>query len=145
MIVLDTDHVSMLKLLSGARRDRLVARLALAAGSEPVGIPVVVVEESMRGWLAALAKERKPHRQVFAYRELAALFTFFARFPIIAFDDKAADTLGQLGRIQIGTPDKKIAAIALANNALLLTANRRDFEQVPNLRFENWMDPPPAG
>lgn len=23
---------------------------------------------------------------------------------------------------------------------LLLTANRRDYEQVPGLRFENWMD-----
>lgn len=40
--------------------------------------------------------------------------------------------------------DKKIAAIAIANAALLLTANRRDFEQIPNLRCENWMDPPAA-
>lgn len=40
--------------------------------------------------------------------------------------------------------DKKIAPIAIANNALLLTANRRDFEQVPGLRFDNWMAEPPA-
>ena len=33
-----------------------------------------------------------------------------------------------------------IAAIALANNALLLTANRRDYERIPGLRFENWLD-----
>jgi tRNA(fMet)-specific endonuclease VapC len=34
----------------------------------------------------------------------------------------------------------KTACIALENDALLLTANRRDFEKVPGLRFENWLD-----
>ena len=32
------------------------------------------------------------------------------------------------------------ASIAVARNALLLTANRRDFELVPGLRFANWLD-----
>jgi tRNA(fMet)-specific endonuclease VapC len=36
--------------------------------------------------------------------------------------------------------DLKLAAIALIHDALLLTANRRDFERVPGLRFENWLD-----
>jgi predicted nucleic acid-binding protein len=36
--------------------------------------------------------------------------------------------------------DLKAACIAMANNALLLTANRRDFEKVPGLRFENWLE-----
>jgi tRNA(fMet)-specific endonuclease VapC len=35
--------------------------------------------------------------------------------------------------------DKKIAAIARVNNAILLTANRREFEQIPGLHFENWL------
>ncbi len=30
--------------------------------------------------------------------------------------------------------------ISMANNALLLTANRRDFEKMPALRFENWLE-----
>jgi tRNA(fMet)-specific endonuclease VapC len=34
----------------------------------------------------------------------------------------------------------KIAAISLTSNALLLTANRLDFEKVPGLRFENWLE-----
>lgn len=141
MILLDTNHVTLLRLAQSARRDHLVARLAGAAG-ERVCIPVVTVEEQMRGWLAAIAKERQPGRQVGPYRELAALFDFFADYDIIPFDEAAVAIFEQFGRIQIGSMDKKIAAIALANNALLLTANRRDFEQVPNLRFENWMDPP---
>jgi tRNA(fMet)-specific endonuclease VapC len=36
--------------------------------------------------------------------------------------------------------DLKVAAVAIATGALLLTANRRDFRQVPGLRFENWLD-----
>jgi tRNA(fMet)-specific endonuclease VapC len=36
--------------------------------------------------------------------------------------------------------DLKIAAIALVNQALLLSANLRDFEKVPQLRVENWLD-----
>jgi tRNA(fMet)-specific endonuclease VapC len=41
--------------------------------------------------------------------------------------------------IRIGTQDLKIAAIALANDALLLSANVRDFQKVPGLRVENWL------
>jgi tRNA(fMet)-specific endonuclease VapC len=43
-------------------------------------------------------------------------------------------------RVRIGSQDLKIACIALANNAVLLTANLRDFEQVPGLLVENWLE-----
>ena len=35
--------------------------------------------------------------------------------------------------------DIKIASIAIANDALVLSANLRDFELVPGLRVENWL------
>ena len=143
MILLDTDHVSVLRLPDGGRRTRLLARLAQVP-DERIAVPVIVAEETMRGWLSAIAKERHASRQVLAYRELGSMFQFFAAFEIAPFDGAAADQFEQFGRIQIGTMDKKIAAIALVNSALLLTANRRDYEQVPGLRFENWMDAPPT-
>jgi len=34
----------------------------------------------------------------------------------------------------------KIASIALAHEALLLTRNLRDFTKAPGLRMENWLD-----
>lgn len=143
MILLDTDHVTVLRSAGGERRTRLIAKLALAA-EEEIAIPVVVAEEVMRGWLAAIAKERQPQRQVLAYRELADMLEFFTEFPVARFDDAAAALFETFSRIRIGAMDRKIAAIAVANKALLLTANRRDFEQVPGLRLENWMDEPPA-
>lgn len=35
--------------------------------------------------------------------------------------------------------DLKIASIALANDATVLTRNARDFGKVPNLRIEDWL------
>jgi hypothetical protein len=46
---------------------------------EEVGTTIVTVEEQMRGWMAAIAKERQAARQTTAYRELGKLFEFFAR------------------------------------------------------------------
>ena len=141
MILLDTNHVSILRMPPSERRTRLVERMTLAH-DETFGIPIVVVEETMRGWLAAVAKERLAQRQVAAYRELGSLFGFFATFQIAPFDRSAADRFDSLNaaKIRIATRDLKIAAISLVNNALLLTANRRDFEKVPGLRFENWLE-----
>jgi predicted nucleic acid-binding protein len=46
----------------------------------------------------------------------------------------------QAARVRIATRDLKIAAITLTSNDILLTANCRDFEKVPGLRFENWLE-----
>jgi tRNA(fMet)-specific endonuclease VapC len=143
MILLDTDHVSILKFAGNERRERLQTRLRAIPPEEAVAVSIITVEEQMRGWLSSIAKERQAIHQVSSYRDLAGLFEFFAFFTIVPFDLSAAQRFDSLraSKVRIGTPDLKIAAIALVNDALLLTANRRDFEQVPGLRFENWMDP----
>jgi tRNA(fMet)-specific endonuclease VapC len=134
----DTNHVSILRMPPSERRIRLLERIA-RGDQELFAIPIVVIEETMRGWLAAIAKERASRRQIIAYRELSHLFEFFASFQIAPFDEAAANRFDSLkgAKIRIATRDLKIAAIARANDALLLTANRRDFEKVPGLKFEN--------
>jgi tRNA(fMet)-specific endonuclease VapC len=141
VILLDTNHVSILRMPPSERRTRLVERMT-RSHDQHFGIPIVAVEETMRGWLAAIAKERLARRQVAAYRELSSLFEFFATFLIAPFDQATADLFDSLqaAGVRIATRDLKIAAISLASNALLLTANRRDFEKVPGLRFENWLE-----
>ena len=97
---------------------------------------------TVRGWLAAIAKERSALRQVVGYGELGRLFEFYQEFEIVPFDEPAARRFDELRaqKLRVGTMDLKIAAIALVHNALLLSANKRDFEQVPGLRVENWLD-----
>jgi tRNA(fMet)-specific endonuclease VapC len=142
MILLDTDHVTLLKYPANERTQRLRQRLESLPPGEAVAVPVVVVEEQMRGWLATVAKERTVHRQIPAYRELAKLFEFFAEFDIVVLDDRAADEFESLrsARLRLGTMDLKISAITRANQALLLSANLGDFGRVPGLRVENWLD-----
>jgi len=140
MILLDSDHLTVLKYRDSDRHDRLTKRLREA--NEPVGTTIVNVEEQMRGWLAAIAKERRVSRQIPAYRELAGLMEFFGKLHVRSLDVVAAAQFDELrsAGIRIGTMDLKAACIALANDARLLTANRRDFEKVPGLRFENWLE-----
>lgn len=142
MILVDTDHATLLKYPDSERGRRFINRLSAVPESEVIGIAIVTVEERMRGWLAVIAKEKTALRQVAGYRELAKLFEFYQEFEIIAFDEAVAGQFDKLRskRLRIGTMDLKIAATALVNNALLLSANQRDFGRVPGLRVENWLD-----
>lgn len=103
---------------------------------------MIATEEPTRGWPAAVAKERDAHRHVFADREPADLFRFFAGVEVVPVDNPVATRFDRrvAGKVRIGTTDLTIAATALVRDALLLTANRQGFEKIPGLRFENWMD-----
>jgi tRNA(fMet)-specific endonuclease VapC len=84
---------------------------------------------------------RDVRRQLPAYARLAGFLHFLTGWHIADFDDPAVDQFEWLRRqrVRIGTMDLKIAAIALARNALLVSANLSDYRQVPNLRVENWL------
>jgi tRNA(fMet)-specific endonuclease VapC len=139
MILLDSDHLTILMLAEDRRSAGLAARLERVQG-EGVGVTVVSVEEQMRGWLAAI-KARTAAGQVIAYDRLINLVRFLQDWEIVRFDEHAAEAFNRLRKqgVRIGTQDLKIASIALTNDALLLSANLRDFRKVPGLRTENWL------
>jgi tRNA(fMet)-specific endonuclease VapC len=138
MLILDTDHISVLRYPEHPRCGLLTARLQ-AAGE--AATTVITWEEQLRGWLAEIKRSGKFDDQVLAYAQLVKVFDFFSRWQLLPFDGRAALRCGQLRqqRVRIGTQDLKIAAIALENEGVLLSANLRDFRKVPGLRVENWL------
>jgi tRNA(fMet)-specific endonuclease VapC len=140
MIVLDTDHLSILEYPDSPQYDALTSAMVRSSDSTFVA-SAISVEEEFRGWLAAIRRARKVHKQILYYTRLVGLVRFFSKWQILPFNEPAADRFEALrgDRIRIGTQDLKIASIALESGALLLSSNLRDFEQVPSLRVEDWL------
>jgi tRNA(fMet)-specific endonuclease VapC len=136
--ILDTDHLSILE-YGGAESITLQSRLDRIEGGE-VATTIITYEEQMRGWLARAAAADTTEKMRRAYSRLKTHIETFAGIPILGFDDAAIEQFTRLrqSRIRIGTMDLKIAAIALANGAVLLTRNSIDFANVLKLSTEDW-------
>jgi tRNA(fMet)-specific endonuclease VapC len=137
--VLDTDHMSALEWELGGAGERLIARLNILPIGE-AATTIITFEEQTRGWLSVLARSRSLNEQVDAYRKLKRLLGNYLKVEVLDFDAPAAAEFERLQglRLRIGTMDLKIAAIALAHGATVLTRNVRDFGLVPGLRVEDW-------
>ncbi len=139
MLVLDTDHLSEFDggSAAGARlRERLLTT------HEPVAATIVSADEQLRGWLAQIHRAHDdPHAQISAYARLQRRLQFYAGWTVLPWDVDSADLFLRFRRqgVRIGSMDLKIACIALAHDATLLTRNATDFAQIPGLRFENWL------
>lgn len=137
--VLDTNHLAELEENSAAGR---LLRTRLKNQTDPLATTIITVEEHLRGWLALLNRSNEPDWQIPVYARLQKQVELFSNWLVLPFDQEAATLLRQFQkrRIRIGTMDLKIACIALAHDATLLTRNTVDFAQVPGLRLENWLD-----
>ncbi|MDI6792149.1 MAG: type II toxin-antitoxin system VapC family toxin [bacterium] len=133
LYILDTDHVT----LHQHNHPCVIAKIQTCAPEE-LAITVVTVEEQMRGRLAQLGRPRV--NLTAAYDQLRATSDYFCGLSIPLFDETAQQRYQQLcsQKIRIGTLDLRIAAIALRQNAILITRNRCDFERVTGLRLEDW-------
>lgn len=73
-----------------------------------------------------------------------AAHLFFAHFPILPFDQAAAEAYGWIRvRLEtrgspIGPLDTLIAAHAVSVGAVIVTNNTKEFSRVENLAVENW-------
>lgn len=81
-----------------------------------------------------------------AAANLATLQEFFEPFRSYAFDDECTEPYGiirtdlERSGEPIGPYDLMIAAIAMANDATLVTHNVDEFSRVVGLRWEDWED-----
>lgn len=139
MIVLDTDCLSLLERERILESSKLIKALDAHADDEIV-TTIITYEEQMRGWLAFIRKCRSLDEQVNGYERLHRFLESYRSTPIIGFDERAATVYRELKdlKIRVGTMDLMIAAIVIANKAILVTRNLSDFEQVPGLRAEDW-------
>ena len=121
--------------------DALTLSLRLSAISEEEIVTCIVVyEEQMRGWMARSARAQTSDAWKLSYEALANNTKIYCGMNVLGFDDNAIGKFEELkkARLQIGTQDLKIASIALANEATVLTRNLRHFGKVPGLRVEDW-------
>lgn len=127
MILLDTDV--LIDYLRGT--SSVVNRLKAAHRSE-VGIPAIAAYELEYGTRTASAKRR-------TFIEI-----MFRSLQLVPFDLRAAraaaDIRGELEHrgFTIGPLDLMIAGTALSRNAVLVTANTREFKRIKRLRIEDW-------
>ncbi len=133
--VLDTNAVSAL--MKGEAR--VVARLA-AVGRPDAGIPHPVIAE------IAYGIERLPRskRRAALQERFDLVRTELARVP---WTDTVSERFGVVKAAleRKGRPiedfDAAIAAHALAEDAVLVTANLDDMTRVPGLKVEDWAEP----
>jgi tRNA(fMet)-specific endonuclease VapC len=139
MIILYTDHISLLQHPDSAEGKRLLKRLGESTDQEIV-TTVITVEEQMRGWLQVIARYRDLRQQGTYYHKLVDFIRFFSKWKILPLQESAVQVFQTLraGKVRIATTDLKIAAIALSCAAILLSRNSQDFRLVPGLHVEDW-------
>jgi tRNA(fMet)-specific endonuclease VapC len=146
MMVLDTDIANIVQGPDNPVRMRLLARLG-GFDDEDIRLSVVTYHEQFRGWAAALAAAgRDELRLVRLYSRLATFHEAYRDEALLPYDGLAAAEFNRLraAKVRIGTMDLRIASIALAAGATLVTRNLRDFRQVPGLQAEDWSAEPDA-
>ncbi|MEZ2252597.1 type II toxin-antitoxin system VapC family toxin [Microcoleus sp.] len=131
MYILDTDSLSILE-HNGENARRLLAKLSTLQADE-LSVTIISYEEQMRGWLSYLARTRSIQAQVEAYKRLKKQLENYCAISVIEFDEKSATEFQRLKKLypRLGSMDLKIAAIAIANDAILLTRNLTDLDWLP--------------
>ena len=138
-LVLDTNHFSVLA-HDQVRGVALQGRLS--ASDRQVFTTIVTAQEAFEGWFALIKRHAPGRDQIRGYAQFQHSMTLLMKLHILPFDEDAARCFASLQnqRTRVGTMDLKIAAICIAHDATLLSRNLVDFEKVPGLRVENWLD-----
>jgi tRNA(fMet)-specific endonuclease VapC len=82
MILVDTDHLSLLQAREAPSAFALQARLEIFPPDKVV-TTVITLEEQMRGWLALIHRITDVQRQVAYYERLLSLVAFFAAWEVL--------------------------------------------------------------
>jgi tRNA(fMet)-specific endonuclease VapC len=137
LYVVDTDTLSLFQHGNAA-----VERRVRSTSPTDLAVSIITVEEQLSGWYSALRRVKRPDEIGRVYDNFTATLSFLAglQWQFLSFSLNAVhrfDALVSL-RLPIGRMDLRIAAIALENQAIVVTRNVRDFGRVPGLTIEDW-------
>ncbi len=137
LYILDTDIITLLQ----AGNSALALRISSIEESN-LFTTSITIREQLRGRLAAMNRATEGPALVYAHEKFLTTFRYLHQIQILPFDDAALAQLQQLRaqNIRVGTQDLRIAAIVLSIGGTLVTRNYRDFQKIPNLALDNWID-----
>jgi tRNA(fMet)-specific endonuclease VapC len=141
--ILDTDVFTLAELPDSREYLRVHSHALMLDREDRIVTTIVTYEEQTRGWLAYAAKSRNTAHQINAYTRLKNHLLAYLSFDVLDFDVAAAREFDRIRalKIPVGATDLKIAAIALSQDAVLVSRNLRDFSRIPGLRVEDWTRP----
>jgi tRNA(fMet)-specific endonuclease VapC len=126
-----------INILIAISQDHPLAKPLFELREEECSISTIVLAELYKG---AYCSQK-------VIKNLTTIENFIDLVEVVDFD---LDAAVEFGKIQselrlIGKPtglmDAAIAAIARSRQDIIVTANVRDFENIPNLQIENWLNP----
>lgn len=134
--LLDTDTFSLWR----RGNEILTERLSPALREGIVGVSVITVEEQLGGWFALLRRANTAEKEARLYTEISRSMSLFALVPVVPLSESALQRFQILKalKLNIGSMDLKIAALALELGVPVVTRNWRDYERVPELHLEDW-------
>ena len=138
--LIDTDVFTLAHRARHGLRDRIATERA----TNEVVISLVTRIEVLRGRFDAVLKATDGAALARALDGLRSSEAYLAEFRVLPFDVTAVAEFERLREDKqakkAGRNDLLIACTALAHGATLVTRNVKDFQNIPNLKIENWAD-----
>ena len=136
--ILDTNTVTLLQY----ENNQIIQRIR-AVGNSSIFVTTITLEEQLKGRLAIINKcnsNKNLQGLASAHRNLKLTQNFFCSVNLLEFNQAACESYQKLRqqKINSGSQDLRIAAIALVNQAIVVTQNYKDFIKVPDLKMEDW-------
>jgi tRNA(fMet)-specific endonuclease VapC len=135
LFILDTDTLS-----NYCRGHANTVRAVDSRPPSEIAISVITIDEQLSGWYTLTRQAREPVDIARAYAMLGEAVVQLAEWPILPYTEAAIERASAFNkqRLNVRKMDLRIAAIALENDATVVTCNLRDFERVLGLRVEDW-------
>lgn len=139
MMIFDSDIVTLLSY----GNEKVRAKMSQAVQStEELAVTVITFMEILRGRFETLTKASTADELLVGMKRFKDSVHLLNSFQQLDIDQRSAHHFSELTKRKKGPKMKRgdmlIACISLAHNAVLVTRNVKDFQQVNGLRLENW-------